>query len=70
MWAVWQNGIEVFVCVLALRKLCVLIRIDCERPVDFRWPVSTSLRMVVLEAQVVLFRAWPGPSLPAWLPVN
>ena len=22
MWAVWQNGLEVLVCVLALRKLC------------------------------------------------
>ena len=28
MWAVWQNGLQVFVCVLALRKLCVLIGID------------------------------------------
>ena len=33
MWAVWQNGLEVFVCVLALRKLCVLIGIDCGLPV-------------------------------------
>ena len=29
MWAVWQNGLEVLVYVLALRKLCVLIGIDC-----------------------------------------
>ena len=35
-WAVWQNSLEVlkeFVCVLALRKLCGLIGIDCELPV-------------------------------------
>ena len=32
---------QVFVCVLALRKLCVLIGIDCGLPVDIRWPVGT-----------------------------
>ena len=36
MWAVWQNGLQVFVCVLALRKLCVLIGIDCGLPVVSR----------------------------------
>ena len=40
MWAVWQNGLEVFVCVLALRKLCVLIGIDCGLPVDIH-PVAS-----------------------------
>ena len=64
MWAVWQNGPQVFVCVLALRKLCVLIGIDCGLPVDIRWPVGTWLRMMVLEAQggAVLGVAWPLPS--------
>ena len=28
-------------CVLALRKLCVLIGIDCGLPVDIRWLVGT-----------------------------
>ena len=53
-----------FVCVLALRKLWVLIGIDCGLPVDIRWPVGTSLKMVVLEAQGgdVLGVAWPLPS--------
>ena len=37
----WQNGLQVFVCVLALRKLCVLIGIDCGLPVDIRWLVGT-----------------------------
>ena len=41
VWAVWQNGLEVFVCVLALRKLCVLIGIDCGLPVDIWWQVGT-----------------------------
>ena len=35
------EGLQVFVCVLALRKLCVLIGIDCGLPVDIRWPVGT-----------------------------
>ena len=62
MWAVWQNGLRVFVCVLALR--IVLIGIDCGLPVDIRWPVGTLLRMMVLEAQggAVLGVAWPLPS--------
>lgn len=51
MWAVWQHDREGVVCVLALRKLCGLSGIACELPVDFRWPVNTCLRMVVLEAQ-------------------
>ena len=64
MWAVWQNGLKVFVCVSALRKLCVLIGIDCGLPVDIRWPVGARLRMLVLEAQggAVLGMAWPLPS--------
>ena len=43
VWAEWQNGLEVFVCVLALRKLCVLIGIDCGLPADIRWPVGMHL---------------------------
>ena len=63
MWGVWQNGLEVFVCVLALRKLC-FNRYCCGLPVDIQWPVSTRLRMVVLEAQggAVLGVVWPLPS--------
>ena len=64
MWAVRQNGFEVFVCILALRKLRVLSGIDCGLPVDIRWPVDTWLRMAVLEAEggAVLGVAWPLPS--------
>jgi hypothetical protein len=51
VWAVWHNGREGVVCILALRKVCGLSVIACELPVDFRWPVNTCLRMVVLEAQ-------------------
>ena len=72
MWAVWQNGLEVFVCVLALRKLCVLIGIDCGLLVDIRWQVGTWLRMVVLEAQGGAFLgvAWPLPSGSASSPLR
>jgi hypothetical protein len=35
----------------AFWPLCGLSGIACELPVDFWWPVSTCLRMVVLEAQ-------------------
>jgi hypothetical protein len=61
---VWQHSREGFVCDLALRKLCGLIGIACEIPVDFRWPVNTCLRMVVLQAQCDAIQdvAWPLPS--------
>ena len=36
-----ERPLRVFVCVLALRKLWVLIGIDCGLPVDIRWPVGT-----------------------------
>ena len=61
VWAVWQNGLEVFVCVLALRKLCVLIGIDCG--LDCGLPVALEAR-----GGAVLGVAWP--LLPARLPVH
>ena len=45
MWAVWWNSRDGVVCILALWKLCGGLL------VDFLWPVNTSLRMGVLEAQ-------------------
>ena len=50
-------------CILALWKLCDFCGIVCGLPEDFRWPVSTTLRMVVLEAQdgVVVGVVWPLP---------
>jgi hypothetical protein len=48
VWAVWQDGHDGVVCVLALRKLCGLSGVACELPVDFQWPVTTCLRTVVL----------------------
>ena len=36
---------------LALWKLCGFCGVACELLVDFQWPVDTSLRMGVLEAQ-------------------
>ena len=64
----WQNGLEVFVCVLALRKLCILI--DCGLPVAR--PVGTLLKTVVLEAQsgAALGVAWPLPSFSASGPLK
>ena len=55
-----------FVCVLALRKLCVLIGIDCGLPVVSRHLIENGGPW----EQVGLFWAWPGPSLPARLPVH
>ena len=43
MWAVWQNGLEVLVCILALRKLYVLTGIDCGLLVDIRYAASQYL---------------------------
>ena len=52
-------------CVLALRKLCVLIGIDCGFPVASQY-------LMVLEAQggAVLGMAWPLPSGSASSPLR
>ena len=51
MWAVWQNGCEGVVCILALWKLCGFCGIVCGLLVDFQWPVNARSGMEVLEAQ-------------------
>ncbi len=51
MWAGWQNGHKVIVCVLTLRKLRGLSGIVYGLPVDFQWPINTYLRMVVFEVE-------------------
>ena len=56
-WSCWST-------VLTLRKLCTFWGIACRLPVDFWWPVNTSLRMGVLEAQDDLLGVWSDPSLP------
>jgi hypothetical protein len=45
VWVVWQHYREAVVCILALRWF----KWDCS--MDFRWPVNTCLKIVVLEAQ-------------------
>ena len=63
VWAVWQNGLEVFVCVLALRKLCGLIGMI----VGFQWTSSGQSALDwewwSLRHRVVLYWTSPGPSL-------
>ena len=59
MWAVWQNGLQVFVCVLALRKLCVLIGIDCGLPVD---QIRDS-KMLIIMPGIISVRVASGSCL-------
>ena len=53
-------------CILALCKLCGFCGIVCGLLEDFQWPVNTSLRKGILEAQdgVVVGVVCPLPSGP------
>ena len=63
VWAVWRNGLEGVVCILALWMLCGFHGIVCGLPVDFggisTWGLwGTRQRMLLLWV-------WSGTSLPA-----